>query len=365
MEPDTATYVTKSSLTAIGVLFPVLGLLALTARFYSWRHKPRELATDDVLILPAAFLDIAAGVAIIIGAQLNIIGGHSLPMITETEQVQLGKFEYAFWIGHVLATGAIKLTILSLFRILFGGRSYWTPFDYSNWTLITLVSLWTTVFFFFEILACGSHPEASWSSLASLRNDCVDTFGLQTGGAVFSWVLDLAIFIEPLLMIRTLNMTFKRKVQASLVFLGSGFAVIAGLLRLIPWVQIKIQDLTHPIITVVATNLEIADQEAIVSIVLFWTYIEIGTGFLVACLPRSAWLFDKLSLRPIVKRLRSIPSMKSLHLWDRTSSQQNERSTKPSQEEASNNSMEMSNQYYYPGHSDAVSWSKVSTYNHV
>ncbi|KAI0186501.1 hypothetical protein EV127DRAFT_438784 [Xylaria flabelliformis] len=319
MEYTTVTYVTKSSMTAIGILYPVLAVLALTARLYAWRHQPRNIAIDDILVLPAAFLNIAAGVAIVIGAQLNIIGGHSLPTITQTEQIQLGKFEYAFWIGHILAIGFIKLTILCFFRLLFRGRSYWTAFDYANWTLITLVILWTVVFFFFEILACGSHPEASWSSLESLRNNCVDTFGLQTGCAVFSWILDLAIFIEPLVMIRTLNMKFKRKVQASLVFLGSGFAVISGLLRLIPWVQIKIQDITHPVIKILATNLSIADQEAIVSIVLFWTYIEIGTGFLVACLPRSAWVFDKLSLGSIFHGLRSFSSVISLSGWDRMS----------------------------------------------
>ncbi|KAI0402965.1 hypothetical protein F4802DRAFT_617088 [Xylaria palmicola] len=236
MEYATVTYVTKDSMTAIGVLFPVLAVLALIARFYAWQHQPRKFALDDILIIPAAFLNIAAGVAL---------------------------FEYAFWIGHVLAIGLIKLTILFFFRILFRGRSYRTAFDYANWTLIALVSLWTTVFLFFEIFACGSNPSASWSSLASLRNVCLDTFGLQTGCAAFSWVLDLAIFIEPLLMIRTLNMSFKRKVQTSVVFLGSGFAVIAGLLRLIPWVQIKIQDVTRPVVKILATDLSSTDQEGI------------------------------------------------------------------------------------------------------
>ncbi|KAI1746855.1 hypothetical protein F4782DRAFT_552952 [Xylaria castorea] len=177
------------------------------------------MAIDDILVLPAAFLNIAVGVAIAIRAQLKIIGGHSLPAITQTEQIQLDEFKYAFWIGYILAIGVIKLMILCFSRLPFNdqlakelcsrlvgtstdliprlGRSYWTAFDCASWTLITLVLLSTVVFFFFEILACGSHPEASWSSLDSLRNKCVDTFGLQAGCAVFSWVLDLAMFIGP------------------------------------------------------------------------------------------------------------------------------------------------------------------------
>ena len=82
------------------------------------------------------------------------------------------------------------------------GRAYRTAFDYANWTLIICVALWTVVFLFFEIFACGIRPYLSWSSLESLRGECVDTFALQTGCAVFSWVMDLAILIEPLFMVR-------------------------------------------------------------------------------------------------------------------------------------------------------------------
>ncbi|KAK0609931.1 hypothetical protein B0T17DRAFT_603369 [Bombardia bombarda] len=304
---------------------------------------------------------------------MDIIGGHSLPAIADDAQVRLGKFEYAFWIGHVLAIGFIKLTLLTFFRVLFRGthanpnvrtvpanaetfyytgRAFWTPFDYANWTLITLVVLWTAVFLFSEIFACGLDPAASWSSLASLRGQkCVDTFGLQAANAASNWVLDLAIFIEPLLMIRVLNMASKRKIQLSLVFLGSGFAVIAGLLRMIPWLQIKIQDLTHPVIRILATNLSIADQTAIVSIVLFWTYIEIGTGFLVACVPRSAWVFDKVSFSSLYYKLRSFSSIKLSSKGGRSSSHTKEAESQELKQSSSLRSQEFTSNY----HSAAVS----------
>lgn len=50
----------------------------------------------------------------------------------------------------------------------------------------------------------------------------------------------------------------------------------------------------------------------IVSLNLFWTYVEIGVGFLVACLPPCAQLIDRLSFSPVVKKLRSFPSLLSL-----------------------------------------------------
>jgi hypothetical protein len=303
-------------MTAIGVLFPTLAILMLGVRVYGfWWHSSRGIAVDDVFVVPAAFLSVAAGVALVVGAQTNIIGGHSYPTIARAEQLALGKFEYAFWIGHVLAIGFIKLTLLFLFRALFKGRSERTAFDISNWILIILVTLWTVAFLFLEIFACGARPAASWESLESLRTKCMDTWALMAACATISWVLDLAIFIEPLVMIRTLNMKFKRKIQASVVFLFSFFAVIAGLLRMIPWLQIFTQGTTNPLVRVLATDLSILDQQGIASIVLFWTYMEIGIGFLISCVPRSAWVLDRFSLAtlsPLFSKLRSFTSVTSL-----------------------------------------------------
>ncbi|KAF2229682.1 hypothetical protein EV356DRAFT_536995 [Viridothelium virens] len=306
------TYVNKESVTAIGIIFPVLTTISLAVRTYGCRSFSGKLEIDDILVVPAALLTIAAGVAMVIGAQMQIIGDHSLPAITAKEQHQLGKFEYAFWIGHVLDIGFIKLTLLFLFRRVFKGHAYRTPFDYANWTLIILVLTWTVVFLCFEIFACGIHPSVSWASLTSLRTQCVDTFSMQTGCAAFSWVLDIAILVEPLFVISSLNMSLRRKLQVSVVFLLSTFAVVAGLLRMIVWIQIQVQGTKHQYDHVLGTILPLIDQEGIVSIVLFWTYIEIGVGFQVACLPPCARHLDEVSLTGVMSRLRSLPSVLSL-----------------------------------------------------
>ncbi|GAB1318518.1 hypothetical protein MFIFM68171_08728 [Madurella fahalii] len=312
----TASYVNKESMTAIGIIYPTLALMFLGLRLYGfWWHSSRGVTLDDLFVAPAALLNVAAGVAVAVGAQMDIMGGHSYPSVTVPEQLKLGKFEYAFWIGHVLAIGFIKFTLLFLFRSLFRGQAGRSAFDIANWTLIILVTLWTVAFVFLEILACGNRPSASWESFDSLRTKCMDTFALQLACAVISWILDLAIFIEPLVMIRTLNMKFRRKIQASVVFLFSFFAVISGLLRMIPWAQVYTQGTTKPFIRILDTDLSILDQQGVVSIVLFWTYTEIGIGFVIACIPRSAWIFDKISvdaLGPLFAKLRSFTSLTSL-----------------------------------------------------
>ncbi|KAI0384776.1 hypothetical protein F5Y04DRAFT_293082 [Hypomontagnella monticulosa] len=312
------TYVNEGSMTAIGVIFPVLTVLSLCLLVYGRRHRARHIEIDDILIIPAAVLEIGMGVALIIGAQMNVIGGHSYPAITPTEQAELGKFEYAFWIGDVLSIGFIKLSILFLFRRIFRGQTHRTAFDYVNSTLIATVVLWTVVFLFFEIFICGVDPSMGWSSQESPRTGCMDTIGLQISCAVFSWVLDLAILIEPLPMVLKLNMSTRRKAQLSLVFLCSIFSVVAGLLRMIPWIQIHVQDFSNPFMKILDSDLATSDREGIVSIVLFWTYVEIGIGFLVSSLLRTAWIFDQITRAPFTSKIRSIPSVSSLSSrWER------------------------------------------------
>ncbi|KAI0418433.1 hypothetical protein F5X98DRAFT_338050 [Xylaria grammica] len=305
------TYVNTGSLSAIGIVFPILAIISMSVRIYSWRRSSRRFQLDDILIVPSCFLTVITGAAIVIGSQLRIIGEHSLPQITLSEQHNLGKFEYAFWIAHVITIGFIKLSLLFLFRSIFQGRSSRTIFDYTNWALIALVTTWTIIFLFFEIFACGTDPAASWASLYSLRHECVDTFALQTACAVFSWILDLAILIEPIFMIGTLNMTTSKKLQTSIAFLASTFAVVAGLLRMIIWIQIKVQDTTHLTTLILATNQLSADQEGVVSIILFWTYVEIGVGFQVACLLPCSWLLHKIHIASLVSKFRSLPSVVS------------------------------------------------------
>jgi len=126
------------------------------------------------------------------------------------------------------------------------GQSCTTSFDYLNWIFIALVLGWTIAFFFAEVFICGADPSMSWSSRDPLRIECVDTLVMQTCCAVSSWFLDLAILIEPLFMIGSLNMNLKRKIQTSLVFLFSTLAVTAGLLRMIIWIQLMQQDVAQP-----------------------------------------------------------------------------------------------------------------------
>lgn len=47
-------YVNYGSVTALGVVFPVLGLIAMATRFYARIKYQGSFELDDVLVVPAA-----------------------------------------------------------------------------------------------------------------------------------------------------------------------------------------------------------------------------------------------------------------------------------------------------------------------
>lgn len=127
----------------------------------------------------------------------------------------------------LLAIGMVKLSLLLFFRRIFmgnykpwtspyllfrqdavvltlylpAGRGQRTVFDISNWTLITVNILWTLISVLITIFECGSRPDGAWSGLAALRGKCMNVSAMNTALAVSSWILDVSILIEPLLMV--------------------------------------------------------------------------------------------------------------------------------------------------------------------
>lgn len=47
------TYVNIGSVTAIGVIFPILATIAMTLRGQAWRLYSKTVQVDDVLIIPS------------------------------------------------------------------------------------------------------------------------------------------------------------------------------------------------------------------------------------------------------------------------------------------------------------------------
>lgn len=107
---------------------------------------------------------------------------------------------------------------------------------------------------------------------------------------------------------------------------------------MIVWIEIQNQGTRHPTLAILATTFPVYDSEGkttkvrlqwwfislylqrspgVTSLTLFWTYVEIGVGFIVACLPPCARLLDQVTIRRVLTKLRSLPSIASMTSWAR------------------------------------------------
>lgn len=102
---------------------------------------------------------------------------------------------------QVLALTLIKISILSFYRRIFRGRA----FNITSWILIGVAVAWGLTFFIVQFAACGTSLAAQWSSLASLKGKCVNTFDVLIALSVFDVAVDLAILIMPIPLVRNLQ----------------------------------------------------------------------------------------------------------------------------------------------------------------
>ena len=74
----------------------------------------------------------------------------------------------------------------------------------------------------------------------------------------------------------------RQKLQASVVFLLAAFAVGAGMAEMIIRIIVNNYDLSKPETPLLGVHGY--DDMGVISILLFWSYMEMGVGFVVACL---------------------------------------------------------------------------------
>lgn len=87
---------------------------------------------------------------------------------------------------------------------------------------------------------------------------------------------------------------------------------------MIVFIQVLENSLTEPTISLLGTMLQTSDDEGAISLILFWTYTEIGVGFLVVCLVACGRVFDDAST-PVVAKIKKVVSAAS-SVASRTSS---------------------------------------------
>ncbi|MCJ1437277.1 hypothetical protein MMC27_006663 [Xylographa pallens] len=302
-------YATPGNIVAAASVLPALSIVLVSLRFYTRRIQRAQIGIDDWLTLPGLVMVVGAGIALIIGVEMQAMGyptpvpaDPSTEAILNANPVQsliVQEVEFAVNLLSTLGYGFIKCSIVLFYRRLFV-TFRGSIFDYITRGLIVAIVAWTITFFFIWIFACGSHVSANWGSRMDLVTYCEQRLPMSNGFLISDLIIDVITLVLPMPIIWSLKMTLSRKLAVSGVLLIGSIAVAASIARLI-----LAYEVTSAGFDVVV------DENLTISTIMYWYMIEAGISLIAACLPTLRFLFANKSLQTVMQSVRSAISLRS------------------------------------------------------
>ncbi|KAI1192716.1 hypothetical protein F5X97DRAFT_68909 [Nemania serpens] len=253
------------------------------------------LGTDDYLLLFGLAVSITCN-GIQYYNSLKGTGGEAIKDPNEMTQMVIiaHQIDWAMIVIEKAGFGAIKLSILFLYRRIFG---VWNSFRRVNNALLWIVFVWAVVFTLADVLICGAHPELIWGFDQTIPlNRCGNRGALLLAFSATSVATDLPILGLPFFYISRLQMATSRKWATSLVFFIGTVSTGASILRLIFLI------VSYPV-----GRLNFAytpppdDQTPLVLKIFnptFWALAELWLGVWAANLPPCAPLLRGVNFHP-------------------------------------------------------------------
>lgn len=148
------------TITTVSSLATGIGILLTALRFWARLSYARiPLGPDDLFaVLATVFMSACYVLEIYTtyrGASGNETNADSAAAITEH------KVDYSILVVEKIAFGSVKLSLLFLFRRIFG---VWKSFRVINDVMVGVVAMWTVGFLGQAVLICGAHPESYWQA---------------------------------------------------------------------------------------------------------------------------------------------------------------------------------------------------------
>ncbi|KAI1348224.1 hypothetical protein F5Y01DRAFT_292849 [Xylaria sp. FL0043] len=272
-----------SVITAV-TLLSLSAVVAVVLRFKCRSMVHAKLGVDDWLILTA--LPIAVAEAVAVGYSTRGGLGKHLEVVSAST-LQLGaKFFFAIQILWLVASGLVKLSILTFYLRIFGILNY---IRFSAWFLIVSVIIWLISVTVAHGLECV--PVAKiWDE--SLLGHCLDTVTLFLGGSIADVAFDFLILVLPMPAIIELQLPLPKKISIVGIFVLGGLTCILSLIRFL------------------GARVSIYDRSDITWkswLPLIWAVAEPCLGTVCACLPVLQPLMQK-AFGLITKSSSAVPS---------------------------------------------------------
>ncbi|KAI0165181.1 hypothetical protein GGR52DRAFT_585169 [Hypoxylon sp. FL1284] len=223
----------RTGLMVMTICFIPLTVVAVVLRFYARHLTKAGSGPDDWLSVAALFFTLALNGIFLGGTIEGAITGHS-PVkdnwpVTIPLEITAQKFKYPFQVVEKLVFGLIKLSLLFLWKRLFGSSK---RFRIACWVLIAFTIAWTVGFLLTTIFQCGSRWNLNWAPIATFLSQCIESLDVLTVFSATDIVTDLVIMGMPVPIIWSLQLQTRKKFGLTAVFLVGLFTLGAGVARL-------------------------------------------------------------------------------------------------------------------------------------
>lgn len=154
------------------------------------------------------------------GTIQGAITGHSpvvnnWPVTTELEHLAQ-KYKYAFQTTEKITFGLIKLSILLLWKRLFGRIRSFARFCS---IMIWVITAWSIAFFFATLFQCGTRWTWNWAPIFIFLTQCSDTLNMLTVFTATDVLTDFIIMFMPVPIIWKLQMPLRKKLGVTSIFM--------------------------------------------------------------------------------------------------------------------------------------------------
>ncbi|KAI1387570.1 uncharacterized protein F4822DRAFT_406953 [Hypoxylon trugodes] len=267
----------STMLYVFSAIFGLIPTIAVALRFQVRRRIQSSFKWDDWVILFALLSCITMAISIVVG---TAAGGMGRPLrrdiygnpIYDHQYVIYQKINYVIDLAQLLALGPTKVSVLLLYRRIFGIDK--RRFNVISGLLITMVIAWTIVFFFTNAFQKTPVSEV-WAEKPSENfGTFANTTDMYLAQSYIDVVLDVLIITLPVPLIWKLQMSWKRKLQISAVFLLGTITTGASIARTVVQYGVAKEFDAHNV-----------DTTYYVVPVAYWPLIEAALGIVAACLP--------------------------------------------------------------------------------
>ncbi|CAO1601782.1 hypothetical protein XANCAGTX0491_005418 [Xanthoria calcicola] len=289
MQISTRTFdqYTKPVLVGNGVTFTILPIIIVGLRFYARRVARLAPGIDDWCIVVALVLCTAAGVVLILAAEIGGLGQHQQlgPGGELIHTAALTTYEKCRYINEIITTlnlGLVKISILLFYRRIFAVR----PFKAASAVMMTTVACWAVAFTSAMAAQCNPVPYFWESFEIDYPKNCLDVQKMYQALAWSDLALDILVLALPIPVVASLQLPWRTKIKVIDILMLGSVVLASGIARLTSFMQVV--DFTNH-----NPEAYFKDTPYITAGPLFWLFAENAIAIIGACLPTLAPLWSR------------------------------------------------------------------------